>query len=213
MIHVWWNIRNFINHSRSNLRNMHINHQTIVAINFHQLVLAQIFRVDVVLNISVLVRENHIWMAIFVSRRRNVVALNIFPNFVFVEIEVKIAISRHLIKSVAFKGKAVSFAHMLSETSQFNLLLNQSINLALHLCNFAVVGSIWLCKVFEVGLAFCSVIQHRVIVLVRFLDFFVALLDSFAELTLRYKMLVVYVTLLNRSLLNFPRSCNISYLT
>jgi len=35
---IWWNVALFINDSWSNLSNMHINHQTVIGINFKQFV-------------------------------------------------------------------------------------------------------------------------------------------------------------------------------
>jgi len=35
---IWWNIALFVNDSWSNLSNMHVNHQTVVGINFEQFV-------------------------------------------------------------------------------------------------------------------------------------------------------------------------------
>jgi len=62
-----WNIALFLNNSWSYLSDVHINHKTIVSINFIEFLLCQSFSLDIMLDIDVLVRKNNIWVSEFVS--------------------------------------------------------------------------------------------------------------------------------------------------
>ena len=56
LTHVRRDIPLLINDARSHLRNMHINHQGVVSINFKKFVVSKILGVDVVLDVTVLMR-------------------------------------------------------------------------------------------------------------------------------------------------------------
>ena len=55
LVHMWWNITNLIDNSRPDLSNMHVDHQAIVAIDLKQFVLCQVFCVNIMLNVAMLV--------------------------------------------------------------------------------------------------------------------------------------------------------------
>ena len=56
LIHMWWNIALFIDDTWSDLSDMHINHETIIGVNFKKFVFRKVFGVDVVLDIAMLMR-------------------------------------------------------------------------------------------------------------------------------------------------------------
>lgn len=56
LTHVRRNIALLINDAWSNLSDVHVNHEAIVGINLKKLVLSQVFGINVVLNVAMLVR-------------------------------------------------------------------------------------------------------------------------------------------------------------
>jgi len=84
LVHVWWDIAHFLDDSWSHLGDMHIDEETVVSINFNKLVLAQIFGIDVILNITVLMWQNNIWVSIFVSWCLKIVDLKVFSSLSFI---------------------------------------------------------------------------------------------------------------------------------
>ena len=65
--HVWWHIVYLLNYTRSDLSNMHINEKTVVSIDLGKLFWGQIFCINIVLNVAMLMRQNYIWVSIFIS--------------------------------------------------------------------------------------------------------------------------------------------------
>lgn len=56
MVHVWRNIALFNDIAWPDLGNMHIDKQTIVSVNFIKFILGELSRVNVILNVAMLVR-------------------------------------------------------------------------------------------------------------------------------------------------------------
>ena len=64
---MWWDVAHFINNSWSNLSDMHIDQKTVVSVDLEKLIFCEIFGVNVVLDIAVLMREDDVWVSEFVS--------------------------------------------------------------------------------------------------------------------------------------------------
>ena len=90
LVHVWWDVRLFLNDSWTNLSDMHVNHETVVCINFNQLFFGEISSVDVILNITMFVRQNNIRMTELVSWCLEINNSKILVFLVFIDTEVVI---------------------------------------------------------------------------------------------------------------------------
>jgi len=101
-----WNIALFLNQTWSYLSDVHINHKTIVSINFKKFIFSQRFGLNIMLNIGVLVRKNDIWVSKFVSWSFDVENFHVFRSFVSVIREEVVTIGSDLCKSVV--GKVIS---------------------------------------------------------------------------------------------------------
>lgn len=56
-----------INHAWSHLSDVHVDQKTVVSVDFKQFVFGQVFRLEVVLDIAVLVRKDYVRVSIFVA--------------------------------------------------------------------------------------------------------------------------------------------------
>ena len=65
--HVWWHVVYFLNYSWSHLSDMHINKKAIVSVYLGQLLWSKVFGVNVMLNITVFMRQDYVWMSMMVS--------------------------------------------------------------------------------------------------------------------------------------------------
>lgn len=84
LVHVWWDVADFLDDSWSNLGDMHIDEKTVVSINFNKFFLIQIFGIDIVLNITVLMWQNNIWVSVFVTWSLKIVDLKVFTSLSFI---------------------------------------------------------------------------------------------------------------------------------
>lgn len=95
-----WDIALIINYTWSNLSDVHINHKTVVSINFKKFIFGQSFSLDIMLDIDVLVRKNDIWVSEFVSWCFNVENFKVFRCFVGIVREVVVTVGSDLSESV-----------------------------------------------------------------------------------------------------------------
>jgi len=100
LIHMGWDIALIINYTWSNLSDVHINHKTVVSINFKKFIFGQSFSLDIMLDIDVLVRKNDIWVSEFVSWCFNVENFKVFRCFVGIVREVVVTVGSDLSESV-----------------------------------------------------------------------------------------------------------------
>lgn len=100
LVHMSWNIALFVNYAWSYLSNVHINHKTVVSINFEKFILGQRFSFNVMLNIDMLVWKNHIWMSKFISWGLSIENSEVFVHFIGVIREVVVTIGGDLSESV-----------------------------------------------------------------------------------------------------------------
>ena len=152
LIHVWRDVADLIDLAWSDLSDVHIDHETVVAIDLHKLFLVQVLGVKVVLNISVLVGKNDVRVSELVAWRLHVGHSNVLVDFVGIEAEVEVRVGSNLVKSISLKGKLVVLAHFLFETSEFELLLNELVDFGLDLFHFLMVTIFRLSQLREVGL-------------------------------------------------------------
>lgn len=102
-IHMRWNIINLITNSRSNLCNMHVDQQTVISVDLKQLILGQIFGINIVLNIDRFMGQNDVWVPVSITRSFKVVYCQIFIYLVFIKAEVEITFGCNFIVSIRFK--------------------------------------------------------------------------------------------------------------
>ena len=100
LIHMGWDIALLVNYTWSYLSNVHINHKTIVSINFKKFILGQRFSFDIMLNIDMLVRKNDIWVSEFVSWSFRVENFKVFLLLVGIIGEEVVTIGSDLCESV-----------------------------------------------------------------------------------------------------------------
>jgi len=98
-----WNIALFLNNSWSYLSDVHINHKTIVSINFIEFLLCQSFSLNIMLDIDVLVRKNNIWVSEFVSWSFDVEHFKVLRCFVSVIREEVVTVGSDLSESIVGK--------------------------------------------------------------------------------------------------------------
>ena len=189
LVHVWRDVADFIDLAWSDLSDVHIDHETVVAIDLHELFLVQVFGVKVVLNINMLVGKNDIRVSKLVAWRLNVGHSNVLVDFVGIEAEVKVGVGGDLVESISLECKLVVLAHLLFESSEFKLLLNELVDFSLDLFHFLMVTILWLSQLKKVRLTSRSVTQHGIVVLVLVLDLLVPLLYPLREFLHRLSIL------------------------
>jgi hypothetical protein len=104
LVHVRRNVANFVNNTRSNLGNMHIDQKTIVSVDFEKFVVCEVFSINIVLNITMLVRKDYIWVLKFVTWSFEIVDLKVLRFLILIKTEVVVALSGYLIISIGLKG-------------------------------------------------------------------------------------------------------------
>jgi len=106
LIHMGWDIALIINYTWSYLSNVHINHKTVVSINFKKFIFGQSFSLNIMLDIDVLVRKNNIWVSEFISWSFDVENFKVFRCFLGVIREEVVTVGSDLCESVV--GKIIS---------------------------------------------------------------------------------------------------------
>lgn len=139
LVHMWWNVADLVNLSGSDLSDMHVDHQTIVAINLHELFLGQVFGIQIVLNVGVLVRQDDIRVSELVAWSLDIGDSHILFDLVGIIAEIEIGVRCDLIKSVRLEGKLIVLAHPILEAGKFELLLYELIDLLLDSCHLLVI--------------------------------------------------------------------------
>lgn len=81
------------------------------------------------LDIAVLMRENHIWVSVFVSWGLEIVDLKVFAFLGFVNTEVEITLSGNLGISVLLKSVLFLLRELVLKSHLGNFVLNQGCNL------------------------------------------------------------------------------------
>jgi len=100
LVHMGWDIALLVNYTWSYLSNVHINHKTIVSINFKKFIFGQSFSFDIVLNIDMLVRKDNIWVSEFVSWSFSVENFKVLSLLVGIIREEVVTVGSDLGKSV-----------------------------------------------------------------------------------------------------------------
>ena len=139
LIHVWWNVAHLLNHPWPNLSDVHVNHETVVAINFEQLILIQAVGLDELLDVHVLVRKNHIRCPKLVSGGIVVINLQVLVDLAIINLEEEVALGGHFFKGFTSKLSSLFGRDQALKLSQGNLLLNQLVDLCLDLSCFSVI--------------------------------------------------------------------------
>ena len=129
LIHVWWNVARLINNTRSNLSDVHIDQKTVISINFEQFVFSQFFGVQIMLDVTVLVGKDHVWMSVLVSWSFKIVDLKVLALFVFINAKVEITFGSNLGISVLLESLHFFLGELILESQLVNFVLNQRCNL------------------------------------------------------------------------------------
>jgi len=95
-----WNIARIINYTWSYLSDVHINHKTIVSINFKKFIFSQRFGFNIMLDIDVLVRKDDIWVSEFVSWGFDIEDFEVFLSLGSVIREIVVTVGCDLCESV-----------------------------------------------------------------------------------------------------------------
>ena len=120
---------------RTDLSNVHVNEQRVVAINLKQLLFCHV-GIQVVVNMNVLMRKNHIRAVGWNARSFGVENLCVVLLFVLINSEVEVLLADHLIVGVCSQVLVINET---LEFQSFNLLSNDFVNLALDLLQVGVV--------------------------------------------------------------------------
>ena len=67
LIHVRWNVANFVDNSWSNLGDVHINQEAVVGVDLKKLVLGKVFGVNILLDIAYLMGQDDVRVSGVVS--------------------------------------------------------------------------------------------------------------------------------------------------
>jgi hypothetical protein len=131
LVHVWWNVANFVINAWSHLSNVHIDQETIVSVDFEKLVLSEVLGIKVVLNITMLVRKDYIRVLKFVSWSFEIVDLKILRLLVLIKTEIVVALSSYLIISISLKSNLFFLCKLVLKAHFLHFLLEQFSNLVL----------------------------------------------------------------------------------
>jgi hypothetical protein len=97
---MWGDVRLLINDAWSNLSDVHVDQQTVVTVDFIKFVLIEISGVDIVLDVHMLVWKDDIRVSVRISRCVSVVDSEVFIHFIFVKLEIIVAIGNNFIEDV-----------------------------------------------------------------------------------------------------------------
>lgn len=131
LVHVWWNVANFVINAWSHLSNVHIDQETIVSVDFEKLVFSEVLGIKVVLNITMLVRKDYIRVLKFVSWSFEIVDLKILRLLVLIKTEIVVALSSYLIISISLKSNLFFLCKLVLKAHFLHFLLEQFSNLVL----------------------------------------------------------------------------------
>lgn len=99
-----WNVRLFVDDAWSDLRDVHVNQQTVVPVDFKEFVLSQVLDVNVVLHVHMFMRQNHVGVSVSITWSVKVMHFQVLPYFVFVKLKVKAAIRCNFLVDIRLKG-------------------------------------------------------------------------------------------------------------
>jgi hypothetical protein len=129
LVHVWWDIASLINNSRSNLSDVHIDQKTVISINFEQFIFSQFLGVHIMLDITVLVGKDHIWMSVLVSWSLKIVDLKVLALFGLINAKVEITFGSNLGICVLLESLHFFLRELILESHLSNFVVNQRCNL------------------------------------------------------------------------------------
>ena len=123
----------------SNLGDMHINHEAVVAVDLIKLILSQRGGVDVFLDVNMLERQNHVGVSELVAWSIHVEHLDVLVNLVFVHTEVEVLLGGHLTEGVGSQVLSLFLGDLLFKTGESDFFLDQFVDSLLYLGNFRMV--------------------------------------------------------------------------
>lgn len=135
LIESLWHVALRVQVFRTDLGNVHINQQRVVAVNFEKLLLGHVC-VNVVINVDVLVRKNHVGAVGGVTWHFGVVHLVVRQLFVFVNSKVEAFLCDDFLVGVVDQSGLVN---TFVEFKSFDFLLNDSVNLVFDLLQVRVI--------------------------------------------------------------------------
>lgn len=106
----------FVQAFRSDLSNVHVYKESVVAIDLKKFVLGQVFGIDVVLDVNVLVRQDVLGLVVLVAGSSHVVNLDVLALLVFINVKIKVAVGKHFCCSGGNQGFSVDFFFELMES-------------------------------------------------------------------------------------------------
>lgn len=128
LVEALGNVTHLLQVVGSNLRNVQINQESIVAVELPLLLLSQANSVDIVSLGDVLVGQDYARLSEFIARRIEVGQLGIFVFFVLINLEEEVLSSDHLVVSV---GRDSFLVDLLSEFLLSQFFFNNLVDLIL----------------------------------------------------------------------------------
>lgn len=162
---MWWNVADFINNTWSNLSNMHIDQKTIVSVDLEKLIFREIFSIDVVLNIAVLMRQDDVWVSEFVSWGFEIINLKVLLLFVLIETEVEVALGSYLGIGISLKSNFLFLCKLVLKSHFLHFLLKHFRNFVFDSFDFRVVVWAYRSESSEEFLSSVNITEHINVIL------------------------------------------------
>ena len=166
LVHVRRHVALFLNDAGTDLSDMHVDHETIVSVDFEKLIVSEILGIKEVLDIHMLVWQNNVRVSVLVSRSLQVEHAEVFVLLVLVNTKEEVALGGNLLESVTFEGLLLFSRKLVLETGQLNFLLDELVDTGLDTANLRVIRSLGHSKLREEFLAGASVVEHVEVFLV-----------------------------------------------
>ena len=146
LVHMWWNVALIDDVARPDLRNVHVDEKAVVGVDLVQFVLGQVSRVDVVLDVAVLMWQYHIGMPMLISWSFEIVESDIFISLVCIVFEEKAAVCGYFFVHGALEGCELFRFDLLCKVELADFLLNQFADFTLDHVDFRVLVRIMSCQ-------------------------------------------------------------------
>lgn len=128
LCHVRWDVGGLINHARSDLSNVHIDHQAVVPINFKELVFVQGLGLDEALDVDIFMRQDDVCVSVLVTWGSHVVDSKVLVDFLFIIFEKIVALGGDLIVGISSKILSHLLRDLSFETSKGNFFLDEFVD-------------------------------------------------------------------------------------
>lgn len=140
VVQMAWHVANLIDDSWSHLSDVHVDHQTVVSVDLVKLLRSQILCFDIVLDVNMLVGQDHVRVPVLISWGLKVVDLQVVVDLVLIVVEVEVALGGHLLVGLGCEATQLFLGKLVLEALKLDFVLDKLVDLGLNLGYLTVVA-------------------------------------------------------------------------